>query len=246
VVDIEDLVLLIEHWGQDDPMYDIAPRPYGDGVVDVLDLEVLMSYWQQELDDPGLVAHWKLDETEGDVAYDSGAENDAFVIGEAVWQPNGGQVDGTLEFDGINDYIITPSVLNPADGAFSILAWIKGGAPGQVILSQVGGANWLLADDALGNLKTDLKGMGRASGPSLYSDTLITDGNWHHIRLVWDREYRSLYVDDELVAIDVAPQDNFESNTGELCLGAQNGLDPGTCWSGMIDDVRIYDRVVTP
>jgi hypothetical protein len=172
--------------------------------------------------------------------------SDAYVIGEAVWQPNGGQVDGTLEFDGINDYIITPSVLNPADEPFSVLAWIKGGAPGQVILSQVGGANWLLADDALGNLKTDLRGTGRASGPSLSSDILITDGNWHHIRLVWDRDYRSLYVDDELVAIDVAPQGNLGSNTGELYLGAQNGLSPDTFWSGMIDDVRIYDRVVTP
>ena len=199
-----------------------------------------------EVGDPTLVAYWALDEMEGIVAHDSSGDNDANIIGDPVWQPTGGMVDGALELDGIDDCVSSNPVLNPADGPFSVLAWIKGGAPGQVILSQVGGANWLLADDALGNLKTDLKGTGRASGPSLSSDILITDGNWHHIRLVWDRDYRSLYVDDELVAIDVAPQGNLGSNIGELYLGAQNGLNPDTFWSGMIDDVRIYDRVVTP
>ncbi|MFC1762599.1 LamG-like jellyroll fold domain-containing protein [Planctomycetota bacterium] len=33
---------------------------------------------------------------------------------------------------------------------------------------------------------------------------------------------------------------------GDLQIGAGNTLDPGTFWSGLIDDVRIYDRVVTP
>ncbi len=45
IVDTKDLLLLIESWGQDDPLCDIAPPPVGDGVVDALDLEILMSYW---------------------------------------------------------------------------------------------------------------------------------------------------------------------------------------------------------
>ena len=36
VVDIEDLVILIESWGTDDPLCDIAPFPDGDGIVDIL------------------------------------------------------------------------------------------------------------------------------------------------------------------------------------------------------------------
>jgi hypothetical protein len=31
-----------------------------------------------------------------------------------------------------------------------------------------------------------------------------------------------------------------------LHIGADGTLAPGTFWSGVIDDVRIYDRVVTP
>ena len=67
LVDIKDLLRLIESWGQDDPAVDIAP-PSGDGVVDALDLELLMNYWKQPFDDPTLLAHWALDEVEGDIA----------------------------------------------------------------------------------------------------------------------------------------------------------------------------------
>ena len=48
-VDTEDLMILIEHWGQDEPLVDIAPPPFGDGIVDIQDWEVLMSYWGEVL-----------------------------------------------------------------------------------------------------------------------------------------------------------------------------------------------------
>ena len=48
VLDIDDLVILIEYWGTDEPLCDIAPPPFGDGTVDILDLELFMSYWEQE------------------------------------------------------------------------------------------------------------------------------------------------------------------------------------------------------
>jgi len=35
------------------------------------------------------LAHWKLDETEGDIAYDSAGVNDALVLGDLLWQPTG-------------------------------------------------------------------------------------------------------------------------------------------------------------
>jgi hypothetical protein len=47
-VDLDDLVILIEFWGTDEPLCDIAPQPDGDGIVDILDLELFMSYWEME------------------------------------------------------------------------------------------------------------------------------------------------------------------------------------------------------
>ena len=44
-VAIEDLIFLIDNWGQSEPLCDIGPMPWGDGIVDAQDLEVLMSYW---------------------------------------------------------------------------------------------------------------------------------------------------------------------------------------------------------
>jgi hypothetical protein len=242
-VDIEDLLILIEHWGENEPSFDMGPMPWGDGVVDAQDLEVLMSYWGRQLDDPHFIAHWKLDEIEGDVAYDSAAENDAVVMGDALWQPEGGQVQGALRLDGIDNYVATSLRLNPADAAFSIFAWVKGEAPGQVIISQEDGADWLLTDTQ-GYLMTALTSGGRRSGDPLVSETIITDDNWHRVGFTWDGTNRILYVDDVEVAYDTLSA--LRSSEGSLYIGTSRSFEAGIFWSGLIDDVRIYSRVVKP
>ena len=241
IVDIEDLLRLIESWGQNDPLADIAP-PAGDGVIDVLDLEFLMSYWKQPIDDPTLIAHWALDETEGAFAYDSAGMNNAFIVGGTAWQPGGGQVDGALHFDGVSGCAITGPVLNPADGSFSVFTWINGGAAGQVVLSQINEDNWLCADSAEGRLMSELRILGR-SGPFL-SQVRITDGAWHRIGLIWDGTKRMLYVDGVMVAEDV--QNGLVSSNSGLYIGCGKSMEPGSFFSGLIDDVRIYNRALIP
>jgi hypothetical protein len=241
-VNIEDLSILIKHWGQNEPSLDMGPMPWGDGIVDDADLAVLMSYWGQEVYDPHLKALWKLDETEGAIAYDSAGRKDATVAGGAVWEPAGGRVSGALQFDGIDDHVTTPFVLAPDDGPFSVFAWVKGGVPGQVIISQMWSSDWLVADPQNGCLETMVKGTGRGSS-QLCSETIITDGNWHHVGLVWDGSNRFLYVDDILVAADT--QLGLQGAKG-LYIGCGKDLEAGSFWTGMIDDVRIYNRVVKP
>jgi ligand-binding sensor domain-containing protein len=242
LVNIKDLLRLIESWGQNDPIVDIAPPPFGDGIVDALDLELLMSYWGQSVDDPTLVAHWALDEADGAIAYDSTGVKDAVVVGGTAWQPNGGQVDGALQLDGIDGCAVAGSVLNPADGPFSVFAWINSGAPGQVVVSQQGASNWLSVD-AEGNLMTELKCIGRSAGP-LLSQSIITDGHWHRVGFVWDGSNRTLYVDGIMVAEDT--QDGLEGSDSGFYIGTGKAMQPGTYWSGLIDDVRIYNRAVSP
>jgi hypothetical protein len=248
IVDSADICIMVDHWGENYSLCDIGPTPFGDGIVDVQDLEVLMSYWQQEVEDPTLIAHWALDETEGDIAYDSAGELDGTVYGEPLWQPEAGIVGGALEFDGIDDYVSTPRfVLNTSISSFSLFAWIKGGTPGQVIISQALGSDWLSADTTNGSLMTELKFRGESSRP-LQSQTVITDGNWHRIGLVWDSSngilgILFLYVDDVEVAADAYEKGYL---FGDLQIGAGKNLDPSTFFSGLIDDVRIYNRAVTP
>jgi hypothetical protein len=144
--------------------------------------------------------------------------------------------------DGVDDHVISGAVLNPAEGPFSILAWVNGGAPGQVVVSQQGAANWLTTDTE-GNLMTELKSPVRTGKP-LQSQTIITDGNWHRIGFVWDGSNRTLYVDGIVVAEDT--QDSLGGSASGLYIGCGKGMESGSYWSGLIDDVRIYNRVVHP
>ena len=244
IVDSADMCIMVDHWGENYPLCDIGPTPLGDGIVDVQDLVVLAEHL---LTYPGAVAYWKLDETEGSIAYDSVGVNDGILNGGPLWQPTGGQIAGALAFDGIDDYVSTEHVLDPAVGAFSVFAWIKGGTPGQVIISQRRGVNWLLADPAEGKLMTELSPpLGRIFPPPLASEFVITDGEWHRVGFVRDGSYRTLYVDGTEVAKDTERQANLEAAYGGLYFGAGKNLEPGSFFSGLIDDVRIYDRAVRP
>jgi hypothetical protein len=240
-VDIKDLMRLIESWDKNDPSVDIAPYAWGDGKIDEKDLEVLMSCWGQEVEDPTLLAYWALDESKGSWAEDSLLVHNGTVYGDPVWQPTGGFKDGALQLDGVNDYVGTPFVLNPNSGPFSVFAWVQGSVPGKVILSQKGGANWLLTDSS-GNLMTELKAL--AGGKTLTSPTVITDGQWHRVGLSWDGTNRVLYVDDEEVKRDT--QAYLATSNNGLYLGAGKGLESTKYWSGLIDDVRIFNRAVKP
>jgi hypothetical protein len=243
IVDANDMCIMVDHWGEDYSLCDIGPMPWGDGVVNVQDLIVLTEHLFEEILPSDLIAYWKLDEPEGDIAQNSISDNHGILHGEPLWQPHSGKKGGALQFDGIDDYISTDFVLDPTEGAFSLFVWVKGGAPGQVVLSQIDDTNWLGAESSAGNLMTELKSTDRAGKP-LQSQTNITDGNWHRIGFVWDDSNRTLYVDDVAVAEDT--QANLEGSTGGLYIGCGKNMEAGTYWSGLIDDVRIYNRVVRP
>ena len=180
----------------------------------------------------------------GAVAADSVGDNDGTLHGGPLWQPEGGRTGGALLLDGIDGHILTPFILNPAKGPFSVFLWVKGGAPGQVILSQVGGANWLRAASASGCLQTEFNEPGRNAAKHLSSPVVITEGAWHRVGLVWDGTDRALYVDDVEVARSTLT--GLPDSINGLYLGAGSTLAPGTFWSGLIDDVRIYDRAAKP
>ena len=94
-----------------------------------------------------------------------------------------------------------------------------------------------------GTLMTGLKSSGRQAS-DLTSGATITDGDWHRIGFTWDGETRTLYVDNVEVAQDT--QDNLAGSAGKLLFGASTNFAPSTFWSGLIDDVRIYNRAVQP
>lgn len=249
-VDLRDFAHLANHWRQDEHAVDLGPTPLGDDPVDARDMAVLAEHWLREILPVDLKAYWKLDEAAEEMALDSAGLNDAQVLGNVRWLSEGGQRKGALNLDGIDDALITPPVINPAEGPFSVFAWIRGGMPGQVLFSQEEGVNWLMANPDSGALRTDLTippvtvRYKTTYGPPLVSGAGIADGMWHRIGFVWDGETRHLYVD----AVEVARDDseNLAPSAGDLIIGAGSTWEAGTFFSGTIDEVRVYDGAITP
>jgi len=237
-VDDGDVSIMVDAWSTNETLCDIAPPPMGDGVVDFQDLAVLSDYVS-----PPLTVYWTLDESEGVVAansvVDTGSVYDGFVMGGATWEPSGGQIGGALRFDGFDDYVISPTPVNPSKDSFSILLRIQGGAPRQAIISEPLGSNWLMLD-AEGYVVTELKG---SDGSPLVSNTTINDGLWHQLGLVWDGSSRKLYIDGALVAEDV--QKDLESPSNSLYIGTNGKTEAGTFFSGLIDDICVFNRALT-
>jgi O-glycosyl hydrolase len=233
-VDIRDFAILGDRWaGIYGGMSGNLRR------ADFMDLVDWADHW---LDDFRLAAHWRLDETVGTVAPDEAGDSDGTLEGDPLWQPGHGAVNGALQLDGIDDCVRAPFVLDPAEANFTVFAWVNGGGPGQAILSQADGVDWLaVASD--GTLKTELKASGRLSRP-LGCPTVVADGAWHRVGLTWEGFHRILYVDDVEVARDA--QGDVPGSTGGLLIGAGGSMEADSFWQGSIDDVRMYDRVVTP
>jgi len=248
-IDSADVCALIEYWQKNEPAYDVAPPPFGNGIVDVQDMIIVADHLFFEIPPVELIAYWKLDEIDGSIALDSVGRFDGTLNGNPQWQPVDGKKDGAVHFDGIDDFISTPFILDPALSSFSVFAYVKGGIPGQVILSQEGCTNWIMLDLNDGSLRTDLKepateGRGATpAGPPLISSAVVNDGNWHQVGFVRDESGRILYVDGIEVAHDTA--DNLESGEGGLYFGASYMLETDGFFSGFIDDIRIYDKALT-
>lgn len=91
IVNCADMCIMVDHWGENYPLCDIGPTCFGDRVVDFPDFAVLSEYW---LADHRLVAHWKLDETDGTIGYDSAGDKDGTLHDGPLWQPAGGIANG--------------------------------------------------------------------------------------------------------------------------------------------------------
>jgi len=190
---------------------------------------------------------WTLDETSGTTAHDtSGNGNDGTLMGNPQWVT--GYIDGALEFNGSSDYVQIPfseslKVLN--QGNFTISAWFMlNEIPGEnkEVLQQGDrngtGRTWLYVHNS-NNIQTYLGGAGISSGVS------IEGGAWYHAAVVITEGGASdniqIYVNSEPAGAPV--QRGIEDCEGDFFIGCHKNLT--NFWDGIIDDVRIYSRVLS-
>jgi len=200
--------------------------------------------------DPNLVGWWMFD---GDTSDASGNGRDGTLIGDAQLV-DAGLLGGALLLDGSGDYVNIDGykgILADADGVqqpFTVTAWVKTTNSGDRTIASWGtNANKVRVDFRLfqGRLRVE-HGAGNRQG-----DTALNDGDWHHVALTMiagatishpDVQLWLDGVDDTRAGTD---PDEFAITAGvDMAIGYR-ATAAARYFLGDIDDVRLYDRVLT-
>lgn len=195
----------------------------------------------------GLVAWWKLNETEGTKAEDAtGHQFAGRVVGSANWAPEGGRIGGAMEFNGRNTLINCGKA--PEFGfreAMTVAAWIKVrefNQTWQPIVTKGDNAWRLQRQRDTGMVTFSFNAdagaeRGDAKVVSLVSKRKVDDGQWHHVVGVSDGRRAALYVDGELA--DSADAKPIAQNGSAVMIGCNQAARERK-FNGWIDDVRLY------
>lgn len=211
----------------------------------------------------GLIVYYPFDETTGTTATDDSKNgNDADLTGSATWATDEGKIGGALKLDG------SASSAEDADGAdyingleeFSVSVWIKSDSaphdrgifhgkdpsgPDDVFGLRYDSASWDFKGGGTNLIKAGISTTGGDQRYESASNTQTTE--WQHIVLTWKSgEILSLYIDgvlDEPLFNSEAAQGEI-SKASKLVIGRGAKDNGGTSWTGLIDELRIYDRVL--
>jgi len=195
------------------------------------------------ISDPNLIRWWKLDEGRGITAVDwSGHNNHGTLINGPQWVE--GYDAGALELDGSDDYVNfgNPSDLPAGRSARSMCGWGKTD-------SIAGGYRWIAAYGSPATSQAMFIGMngdtligGGYGGDDVISDNFWEVDVWHHICLTYDGTRARMYADGVQVALEAKDWDLLLSRAH---IGRQVN-DAAEFWDGLVDDVRIYNKTLTP
>jgi alpha-tubulin suppressor-like RCC1 family protein len=240
-VDLVDLTILTNYWLHDQLSADIAPSPDGDGIVNVLDFDILAKNWKLGI---APVSVWTFD----GIWADSSDKHNGTAVGdpEFVCADQARIGSGAAQFDG--DDMVRMEGYKGILGsqARTCTAWIKTTATMAPILywgnKDVLGGLWELRISSSGQLRLGVNGGG------VNGTTPINTGQWTHVAVVlpdWGNSVTDvlLYVNGVRQARNAIAQRWISTADGaDFRIGAN---DSGQYFTGLIDDVRIYDRGLT-
>ncbi len=203
----------------------------------------------------GMVAWWSLDETVGPTSNDIGGS----VNNSGTWMnspvPVSGEVAGALSFNGSNSVDVPDQAeLNFGTGDFSIDLWIKttDASGTRTILDKRTGS----VPNVTGYCLFLVNGyLSSQIGDGVHynnwvSTGFVADGEWHHVAVTVDRDYPSgwlHYVDGSAVPTIANPMGYSGSltNTAPFVI-ARNLVSPGYTFTGTLDEIELFNRVLNP
>ena len=194
----------------------------------------------------GLVAAYNFDEGGGTTLTDrSGNSNNGTLVNGPTWVT--GKNGGALSFNGSNSHVTIPSTasLNFGGGSFTIEAWVDPSTlTSAFFLGKFGvsGAGWRLSSSPWGRITLE------QNTDAGFGNNTVSVGSWQHIAVVQTSAGAKFYQNGVDVSNTSGGNANFD-NTVALMLGTTPKPAPGDCcqqyYSGMLDDLRIYNRALT-
>lgn len=192
----------------------------------------------------GLVAWWSFDETEGATAADRATpSHPAILEGGASFVP--GRVGNAVRLDGKSACLRVPGFKGVTGTApRTVAAWIKTPiASGQIVSwgSEEPGKMWVFGF-VRGRIGVNPR------GGYLYVKNALHDDQWYHVAVVMEEgsppnlhDHVRLFINGEPAEIhDIGLLDLWPIETGE-----QLDVVIGRGFSGLIDELRIYNRALT-
>lgn len=206
---------------------------------------------------PSPIAWWKLDETTGNMAMDAVGTAHGTLSGTPLPTWDTGQIGGAARFSGTGDRVqigAAPSLANLA--SLTVTAWIRPAAvvsDGRtycVFDKGMPTAGWAFQVAPKTNGSLSFAALYPASVTSVESERDAIAANvWTHVAASWDGSALptgiALYANGaelspgSVSGTAAARPDDSNVDAGINCISA-------TSMVGSIDDVRIYDRVLTP
>ncbi len=216
----------------------------------------------------GPAVQWEFDEGSGQTAADSSGNSRDATLGstgsgdtsDPAWMTCavGGNA---LSFDGVDDYIEDPDGELYTNGltAFTASAWIKSDVTG----TDRGFLHTIVPDGSDGVLGIRYDAAGSQSGFTnvikvglsvdgvnqlLESSANIQTTNWQHVAVTWSSGNQfALYLDGGLDTPGYNEPGRVGSlnNATTLFVGKGGKADVTGGWDGLIDQVRLYDRVLS-
>lgn len=201
---------------------------------------------------PSLEAHWRFDETSGTTAADSAGSYPGQLSTTGSHFTPDGVLGGALEISrAANGFVDVGQVLPLTNTAFSVAVWVRtppgDATPVAPIISKHRpgyGNGWYLLVNDPGNTGKVVGYVGDSIDYPV-STTTVTDGQWHHVVMVYEQgvSFR--------IFVDGSPQEDStftippNLSPAHVVIG---GLDPSTPegrFNGVLDELQIYSGALS-
>jgi hypothetical protein len=199
----------------------------------------------------GLVGHWTFDGKDmltGAVIDKSGNGNGGSLINMATsTSRKEGKIGQAIIFDGVDDYIVTPTVslLTVQSTPFSAFAWVypTNTTPTQGIWStgQFNDSNW---DMGVGISSGNLVLLGNGTNGPNDSGLAVPLNQWSFVGIVNTGTQTVFYVNNSSAAVANTSVNLVGSDPYLIGATARNSTVEGF-FNGLIDDVRVYNRALS-